>query len=289
MDVRGLRNLVAVARLGSFTKAAEHLRIAQPALSVSIKKLEEELDAPLLLRKARRVEPTVEGAILIAHAERIFSEMDSAVNAIADAAELRTGTVRIGMPPMYGFVYFPDVIARFRATYPGIDLELTEGSAEDIGHLLDTGGIDLAMLEQRRVRSEWNNVFLGEEEMVLCVAKGHPLEKRTSIRPQDLDKLPMALFSASFIQRSLVNKFCKTADAKPRVVLQSNSVPIIRRAAVDRLGAATLLRSLAAAPPKLVAISFEPKEILRFMLCWRDDRYLSKANQAFVRFSTGSA
>ena len=68
-------------------------------------------------------------------------------------------------------------------------------------------------------------------------------------------------------------------------MLQSNSVGLIRRAAADGLGAATLLRSLAAGPPPLVAISFEPKEILRFSLCWRDENYLSKANRALVDFA----
>ena len=96
----------------------------------------------------------------------------------------------------------------------------------------------------------------------------------------------MVLFDGSFIQRDILDKLCKSAGAKPEIVLQSNSVSLIRRAVVDGLGAATLLRSLAAAVPALVAVSFEPREILRFSLCWRDDRYLSKANRAFVELAT---
>ena len=286
MDVRALRYSLAIARFGSFTKAAESLHVAQPALSVAIRKLEGELGVTLFVRKAHRVEPTVEGKILLSRAERIFSEIDSAINEIADTVELRTGHVRLGMPPMFGLEYFPSVIAQFHAAYPRIAMTVIEGSADDIGGLLDAGGIDLAMLESRRVRPQWRKVEVGREEMVLCVAPGHKLAARKSITGSELDGLPMVLFNGSFIQRDILDKLCKRGGAKPEVVLQSNSVGIIRQAVADGLGAATLLRSLATAPPQLVPISFEPKEILRFSLCWRDENYLSKANRALVDFCT---
>jgi DNA-binding transcriptional LysR family regulator len=178
------------------------------------------------------------------------------------------------------------VIAQFHAAYPGIVITVVEGSADEVGGLLDAGSIDLAMLESRRVRPQWRKVEVGREEMVLCVAPGHELAHRKSIPGSELDGLPMALFNGSFIQREILDKLCKRGGAKPEVVLQSNSVGIIRRAAVDGIGAATLLRSLCAAPPPLVPISFEPKEILRFSLCWRDESYLSKANRALVDLAT---
>jgi DNA-binding transcriptional LysR family regulator len=128
-------------------------------------------------------------------------------------------------------------------------------------------------------------VQLGKEEMVLCVAPGHRLAARKSIPGSELDGLPMALFNGSFIQREILDKLCKRGGARPEVVLQSNSVALIRRAVADGLGAATLLRSLAAGSPPLVALSFEPKEILRFSLCWRNESYLSKANRALVDFA----
>jgi DNA-binding transcriptional LysR family regulator len=285
MDVRALRYSLAIARFGSFTRAAESLHVAQPALSVAIKKLEAELGVTLFVRKAHRVEPTIEGGILLARAERIFNEMDSAIHEIADAVELRSGVVRLGMPPMFGLEYFPSVIAQFHAAYPKISMTMVEGSADEVGGLLDAGAIDIAMIESRRVRPQWKQVQVGREEMVLCVARGHPLAKRKSIPGSELDGLPMVLFNGTFIQREILDKLCKRGGAKPEVVLQSNSVPLIRRAVADGLGAATLLRSLAAGTPPLVAVSFEPKEILRFSLCWRDENYLSKANRALVDFA----
>src|SRR6185369_15211712 len=201
MDVRALRYSLAIAQFGSFTKAAESLHVAQPALSVSVKKLENELGVTLFVRKAHRVEPTVEGRILLSRAERIFTEIDSAINEIADAVELRTGIVRLGMPPMFGLEYFPNVIAQFHVAYPRIALTIIEGSADEIGGMLDAGSVDLAMLETRRVRPQWRKVEVGREEMVLCVAPGHRLATRKSIPGGELDGLPMVLFNGSFIQR----------------------------------------------------------------------------------------
>ncbi len=285
MDTRALRYSLAIARFGSFTRAAESLHVAQPALSVAIKKLEAELGVTLFVRKAHRVEPTVEGRILLARAERVFNEMDSAVSEIADAIELRTGVIRLGMPPMFGLQYFPDVIAQFHAAYPKISMTFVEGSADEVGGMLDAGAIDVAMIESRRVKPQWRQVQVGKEEMVLCVAPGHRLATRKSIPGSELNGLPMVLFNGSFIQREILDKLCKRGGAKPEVVLQSNSVGLIRRAAADGLGAATLLRSLADGSPPLVAVSFEPKEVLRFSLCWRNESYLSKANRALVDFA----
>jgi LysR family cyn operon transcriptional activator len=285
MDVRTLRYCQAIARLGSFTKAAAALHVAQPALSVAIKGLENELGVALFVRQARRVSVTAEGAMLLQRAERIFEEIDTARSELQDAVGLRIGEVRVGMPPMYGLEYFPKLIADFHAAYSGLTMAVTSGSADEIARLLDAGEIDLAMLESRRIRRDWRHVAVGREEMVLCVAKNHTLAKRQSVSGRDLDKLPMVLFDRSFIQREILDKICQRAKAKPTVVLQSNSVPLIRQVVVSGLGAATLLRSLANAKPPLVALSFDPPQVLRFSLCWRGESYLSKANRAFIEFA----
>jgi DNA-binding transcriptional LysR family regulator len=286
MDVRALRYSLAIARFGSFTRAAEALHVAQPALSVAIKKLEEELGVTLFVRKAHRVQPTIEGSILLSRAERIFGEMNSAISEIADAVELRSGVVRLGMPPMFGLDYLSGLIAQFHQSYPRISLTVVEGSADEIGGMLDEGEIDVAMLEARRVRTQWQQVEVGRDEMVLCVPPAHRLASRKSVSGSELDGLPMVLFNDNFIQREILDKLCKRSAARPKVVLQSNSPTLIRRAAADGLGAATLLRSLARrGDPPLAAISFEPKEMLRFSLCWRDENYLSRASRALIDFA----
>ncbi len=285
MDIRTLRYVATIARLRSFTRAAEALRVAQPALSISIKKLEAELGVQLFARESRQVVPTPEGLLLLRRAERIFQELDSAKRELEDSQHLRSGQVRLGFPPMYGIYSLPHLLADFHEAYPGVDVTAMAGSAGEISGMLEHGTIDLAMLEVRRIRAGWKSVQIGEDEMVLCVARSHPLAGRKRIKGRELDGLPMAVLDSHFIQRELLDDICARAGVRFRATFQSNYVPLIFEAALDGLGAVTLVRSLADADSRLVPISFEPKQVLKFNLCWRDDRYLSRANHAFVDFA----
>ena len=145
MDIRVLRYCETIARLGNITRAATKLHIAQPALSVAVKKLEEEVGVTLFTRgRNRPVTLTPESELLMRRAKRIFQELDSARQEIADSQELRTGEVRVGMPPMYGLQYFSPLMRAFHAQYPGIRVIAMQGSAGEARSIL-------AILEGRRV------------------------------------------------------------------------------------------------------------------------------------------
>jgi len=280
-----LRYCDAVARHCSFTRAAKELRIAQPALSIAIAKLENELVVSLFRREARRVIATPEARLLLRRASRVFEELSLAHQELQAAADLRFGEVKIGMPPMYGLLYFPRIIAEFHATYPALVITATEGSADEVEALLESGAIDLGMLETRRVRPGWEQVEVGEDETILCVRKDHPLARLASVNPKDLSGLPMVAFDSTFLQRSALDKLCEKAGVKFHLVMQSNFVPLIYQAVVDGMGAATLLRSIAENDPRLIALSFSPPQIFHFSLCWPDSRGLSKPNKAFIDFA----
>ena len=244
IDVRILRYCEAIARHGSFTKAARELRIAQPALSVAIKRLEEELGILLFTREARKVVASPEALLLLRRADRIFDELKLAHHELQAAAELRVGEVKIGMPPMYGQVYFPRLIAQFHAAFPAVVITAMEGSADEVQAMLESGAIDIGMLENRRIPPGWDRIEVGRDETVLCVSRAHPLAAKERVAPKDMDGLPMVVFDSSFLQRRVLDQLCKKAGVHFRLVLQSNFVPVIYQAVADGLGASTLLRSM---------------------------------------------
>ena len=100
MDIRQLKVFVEIVRQGSFTRAAEHLHIAQPAVSISLRKLEEELDLTLINRQEKQITLTAEGENLLRHAERILDDLSVAEREMAELRGLVRGEVRIGIPPM---------------------------------------------------------------------------------------------------------------------------------------------------------------------------------------------
>ncbi|PMZ30520.1 LysR family transcriptional regulator, partial [Pseudomonas sp. GW247-3R2A] len=83
--------------------------------------------------------------------------------------QLHSGEIKLGVPPMFGINYVPDLLSAFRREYPGIVMTVIEGSADAISQRLENREIDVALLESRRVGSAWESVLLGNDEMVLCM------------------------------------------------------------------------------------------------------------------------
>lgn len=107
MNLKALRCCVEIVRQGSFTKAAQHLHIAQPALSMAVTRLEEELGVTLFNRTTRKVILTAEGEQFLPRIASALREMDVARQELRDMADLKRGEVRLGIPPMFGLHYVP--------------------------------------------------------------------------------------------------------------------------------------------------------------------------------------
>ena len=112
-DIRQLQFFVEIARYKNFTKAAEALNVAQPAVSMSIQKLEDELESVLFNRKSRQVSLTSEGEVFFVHAQKILEDVNAAGMEMADLKGLKTGEVRLGIPPMMSTYFFPAIIHDF--------------------------------------------------------------------------------------------------------------------------------------------------------------------------------
>jgi DNA-binding transcriptional LysR family regulator len=288
MDLRVLKFAETIGRLGSFTRAAEEIAVAQPALSMAIAKLEDELGVQLFFRMPRGAKPTPEGELLLARAARIFEEVDSLKRELSDVSDLRSGHVTVGFPPMYGLHYFPGLAMAFRKRYPGIEITAIEGSASSIRDRLAAGTIDIGVLEARRVDSDWKTIRLGSDEMVLGLSNDHPLAGRRRVTPSMLSELPMVVLSEGFLQRALLDAYCVAHEVQYRKIMECNFVHMTLAAAQARHGAATLMRSMVEELPGLVGIPFEPKQMFNFEMCWRRDRYFSKACSAFTQFAVSA-
>jgi LysR family transcriptional regulator, cyn operon transcriptional activator len=166
MNLKALEYCVEIARQGSFTKAAQALHVAQPALSMAVSRLEDELGVALFNRATRQISVTAEGQLFLARAEECLEGLAGARRELQDLTQLHSGEIRVGVPPMYGIRHIPDLLMQFRAQYPGIAMHVVEGSADDISERLATRDIDVALLESRRVDPAWESVLLGSDEMV---------------------------------------------------------------------------------------------------------------------------
>ncbi|HWX43691.1 MAG TPA: LysR substrate-binding domain-containing protein [Solirubrobacteraceae bacterium] len=146
LSVSRLRILREVALRGSFSAAAEALSYTQSAVSQQIAALEAETGVALLERRPRGVRLTGAGQTLLEHAEGILARLEAAEEELAAIAGLRGGQLRMASFPTAGATLMPVAIARFRASYPEVELTLAEGEPEEIAPRLHAGEFDLALL-----------------------------------------------------------------------------------------------------------------------------------------------
>ena len=164
MTLHQLIYFTEIVRQRSFTRAAQHLHISQPALSKSVRMLEQEFEAEFIDRIAKDFSLTDSGVLFHEYAHKILSFVDSQTREIRQRIESAAGTLRIGIPPTSGSIYYHTLISRFRALYPDIDLQIMEVPSRQILSSLNEGQLDLGVVlepvnrenyvVQRAVRSE---------------------------------------------------------------------------------------------------------------------------------------
>jgi DNA-binding transcriptional LysR family regulator len=154
LDVTRLRVLVAVARYGSVTAAAQALNYAQPSISHHIARLEAETGARLLQRAGRGVRLTDAGLLLAERAEEIIGRLDAAENELAAHVGLRQGRVRLAAFPSALGTLVPAAAARLEAETPGMDLMLTEAEPPEALRMLRAGHVDVALVFRHYLQDE---------------------------------------------------------------------------------------------------------------------------------------
>lgn len=179
MDLRQLRFFTEIARTGNFTRAAERLRIAQPAVSVAIKRLEEELDLVLFNRQDKRVTLTAEGEIFLEHARGILDGIKAAELEMADLHGLNKGEVRIGIPPMLSAYFFPSILCDFAKRYPHLHLSVSGEGAWRIQQMISQGELDMGVIAGRNVPDTLEARHFLREEVVVCVPTDHPFARQS--------------------------------------------------------------------------------------------------------------
>ena len=148
MEMQQLRYVVAVARTGNFSRAAEACHVSQPSLSQQIQKLEDELGERLFDRMKRVVKLTAHGEAFLRRAVRVLEEVDAAKREATDATDLLRGTVSIGVLPTIAPYLLPTVIVEFTDKFPGVEIVIQEDTTARLLKLAHACEIDFALASQ---------------------------------------------------------------------------------------------------------------------------------------------
>jgi DNA-binding transcriptional LysR family regulator len=287
MDLLQLRYFQAVARHQHVSRAAAELRVAQPALSRAIARLETELGVPLFDRRGRRVRLNRSGAMFLARAGRALDELDQGQREVRDAAGLAQGTVAVAAETLRTL---SGLVAGFLAGHPGVSFRLFQSPAPAMAAQLQAGEVDLCLASQPLPGPALTSVELLSEEVLLAVPPSHRLAGRTRATVGELAGEPFVTTRPGYWQRALTDRLFTDAV----IVCEGDEPYAIRGLISAGMGIGlmpAMARRLAPDPPVgwLHLDAPYPDTPCRrtLSLVWRADAYRPAAARALADFAAG--
>ena len=281
MDLRKLQIFSAVAHAGSFSTAAEQLHMAQPAVSIAVRKLEESLGITLFDRSGRTIALTAEGEALLSRARSILLQVEELEASAGDLKGLLRGELSIACPSMLATYFLPDLLSGFLAEHSGLTASVTQAGTTEIENMLLRDEIELGVTTANGA-TELERLPLVTEQMVICVEEAHPWSRRRGLKIEDLHQAPMVVYESGYFIRAQLDQLCLAAAIKPDMRIQSNFLPLLIRMVKQGLGVTVGLRTMAEQEPGIIGIPLKPRVEVPMALAKRKGRTISRANQAFL-------
>lgn len=227
MDIRSLRYFVEVVQLNGFSRAADQLFVTQPAISRSIKKLEDELGYSVLIREKEGVRLTDEGIILLTHAKQILAQFKSMEQALKEKSGSLTGVLPVGLPPVIASTYFADIIMAFSQRYPQVELKILELGTRKMRDAMLNGEVETAAVMLPFDDERFDLHVFSTDRLMLLVNEQHPLAKRDHVKFIELVKQPFIFFSDDFLINELVVSACGIYGYKPVISGRSSHLDLV--------------------------------------------------------------
>ena len=249
MDLKQLEYFVRVAELGSFTRAAIALDIAQPALSRQVRLLEVELRQNLLTRNGRGAVPTEAGKLLLAHGRGILHQVERAREELGRVRGSLAGRVAIGLPTSLARVLTVPLTRAFRQNMPEASISISEGLSIALQESLVNGRLDIAVLYNAKPSPETEIFPLLEEDLLLVQARPPGLQEDPGPGPISLKAvslLPLIIPSRPNAIRMHVEAEMANIGCSPRIALEIDGVSAILDLVEDGAGCAVLSRNAVA-------------------------------------------
>jgi DNA-binding transcriptional LysR family regulator len=283
MELRQLEYLVAVAEEGNFTRAAERIHVAQPAVSAQIQRLERELGQPLLDRSRRAVRLTAAGEAVLPHARAALAAVRIMPVAVDEVAQLVRGTVTIGTVTSHN-VDIPRLLSDFHAEHPNVEITLATDTSDNLIENVRTGKLDaaIASVGPDEVPEGLAIEVATDEAIQAAVRPGDPLAKRKKIRLADLaDRTLIALPVGAGIRHQF-DRACAASGVAPRIGFEASTPLALAELAERGLGVAIVPASVSRGRPDLHAVDFVPEMRGRLVLTWRSEGPVSPAARVLI-------
>jgi len=285
MDLQQLRYIVALSQELHFLKAARRVNVSQPTLSQQIKKLEEELGVFLFERSPQQVKLTDSGEKFLPYAIQVLDSLEKGVGELQEETGEVTGRIRVAAIPTICPYLLPSVITKIRKKAPRLVLEIYEETTSVLVEHLKDGKLDLGILALPIPDPGIVSRTLGKETFYLAVSKNHPLAKKNTVRPKDIEKERLLVLQEGHCFRNQSLEFCKKQTDDIQVIFQGSSLTSVMKLASSGEGI-TFVPKMAAdfkEYPDLKFIPFaSPQPTRELGFVWRISAPLSSGHRLFM-------
>lgn len=273
MTLAELQYVVAVAQERHFGRAAERVFVTQPALSLAIKKLEDDLGVTIFERRQNKVELTPLGEQIIHQAQRVLEEAERVKILAAQGKDQLNGLLRLGVIATVGPYILPDLVPRLNARAPKMPLELEENLTQNLAGMLKNGKLDVIMIALPFEESGILTTPLYDEPFQAVVPVGHPWQKKKLLDSRQLSTEKVLLPHAGHCFRQQVLEACPELSRSDTEGWQGNSLETIRQMVVSGFGITVMPCSALTSKhqnKRLITIKLaEPVPGRRIGLAWR--------------------
>ncbi|MBF8999516.1 LysR family transcriptional regulator [Vibrio nitrifigilis] len=284
MDIKALRYFVELVNQKSFTKASERLYVTQPTISKMIRNLEQSITQPLLHRDGRRFWLTDSGEVVYQRALHILEQMDQLKAELIDLNELKTGHLRLGIPPMVGHLY-AGIIRRYRQMYPNIELTIVEYGGRKIEQALIDGELDVAMTMLTPNNNHClANLPLDGYSVNAVLPDNDHWRSHETICWESLKDEPFYLYTEEFTLSNYIHHLCRQAHFEPQVLARSSQWDFLVALVKSGIGVAFLPEPLCQRihDQGVLVKSITPSIEWRLGVIWHKERYVSKTAEAWI-------
>lgn len=288
MDIRHLEYFSEVAKQASFTKAATTLHVSQPSLSKAIKNLEGELGVPLFYRSPKQLELTDAGKAVLMNAKNVLEAFKNLTSELTDIMELKSGEIRIGIPPIIGAAFFSTLIGQFKEAYPYVEILLSEVGTIKIKEGLEDGSLDIGLICTLPTEGHFEMINLSKDPLMVIVHSEHPFAAKTEILFRELEHQPLILYRNDFSLHDRILEECSKNQFNPNIVCESSQKDFMIEMVGAKLGVALFPSKICESINKkeIIAIPLSDPEIhLELGLAWKNNKYLPFAVREFIHLA----
>jgi len=241
-----LYTLLAVVEFNSYTRAAEHLSLTQPAVTQHIKQLEKELNIKIFNRIGNEIKPTNEGNIVIQYARRSIALYHAMEQSILDE-QRHIQRLTVGITHTAESNAVAEVFGKYSAKTPGTSITIITDSISNLYNMLRNYEVDLAVVEGKVQDDSINSLLLDTDSLVLVVSNNHPLAKKSMVTINELKKQPLILRRPSSGTRNLFTAHLESHNISLddfNVILEVDNIATIKDLIRRDIGVSILSRSV---------------------------------------------